>query len=128
MSKLFQINDHNIFARNNVFYRNFNDNALDIFGPTIRTRWNGQEINLKDELISHMVKLFGNTFNKKLVSWLAGESLKYNRAQYRKILEDNLKYERTPMVSDKEWKEMIEDAKEVFLKRQGKEPRPGKAR
>jgi hypothetical protein len=105
-----------------------NDKALEIFGPTIHTRWNGQDRNLKDELISHMVNLFGNTFNKKVVTQLAGESLKYTRAQYRKRLEENLKYEHPPMVSEKEWKALIEDAKENLLKRQGKEPRPGKAR
>jgi hypothetical protein len=79
MSKLFQINDHNVFAGNNVFYRNLNDKALELFGPTIRTRWNAQDSNLKDELISHMVNLFGNTFNKKVVTHLTGESLKYTR-------------------------------------------------
>lgn len=115
-------------AGNNVFYRNLNEKALEIFGPTIRTRWNGQDRNLKDELIIHMVNLFENTFNKKMVTHLAGESLKYTRAQYRKILEENLKYEHPPMLSEKEWKELIEDAKENFLKRQGKEPQPVKAR
>jgi hypothetical protein len=99
-----------------------------VFGPTIHTRWNGQDRNLKDELIIHMVNLFGNTFNKKVVTHLASESLKYTRAQYRQRLEENLKYEFPPMVWEKEWKELIEDAKENFLKRQGKEPRPGKAR
>jgi hypothetical protein len=104
------------------------DKALDIFGPTIRTRWNGQDKNLKDELISHIVNLFGNTFNKKVVTELASENLKYTKAQYRQRLEENLKYEHPPMVSQKEWKELIEDAKEIFLTRQGKEPRPSKAR
>ena len=32
------------------------------------------------------------------------------------------------MVWEKVWKVLIEDAKDNFLKRQGKEPRPGKAR
>jgi hypothetical protein len=97
-----------------------NDKELDLFGPTIHTRWNGQDRNLKDELIIHMVSLFGNTFNKKVVTHLAGESLKYTRVQYRKRLEENLKYECPPMVWKKEWKELIEDAKDNFLKIQGK--------
>jgi len=46
--------------------------------------------------------------------------LKYTRAQYRQILEENLKYESPLMVSEKEWKALIEDAKENFLKIQGK--------
>jgi hypothetical protein len=91
-----------------------------IFGPTIHTRWNGQDRNLKDELISHMVNLFGNTFNKKVITHLVGKSLKYTKAHYRKRLEENLKYECPPMVWEKEWKALIKDAKENFLKRQGK--------
>ena len=93
-----------------------------MFGPTIRARWNGQDSNLKDELIRHMVNLFGNTFNKKVVTHSAGESLKYTKAQYRKRLEENLKYEHPPMVWEKEWKALIKDEKENFLKRQGKKP------
>jgi hypothetical protein len=120
-------NNHSGFERNNVFYRNSNDKELELFGPTIRTRWNVQNKNLKDELISHMVKLFGNIFNKNVVTQLAGESLKYTRSQYRQRLEENLKYEHPPMVLEKEWKALIEDAKDNFLKRQGKQPRPGKA-
>jgi len=75
-----------------------------------------------------MVNLFDNTFNKKVVAKLAGENLKYTRAQYRDKLQLDLKHERPPMVPEKEWKALIEDAKENLLKRQGKQPRPGKAR
>ena len=75
-----------------------------------------------------MVNLFGNTFNKKVVAKLAGENLKYTRAQYRDKLQLDLKHEHPRMVLEKEWKEIIEDAKENLLKRQGKQPRPGKAR
>ena len=75
-----------------------------------------------------MVNLFGDTFNKKIVLKLAGENLKYTRAQYREKLQIELKHECLPMVSEKEWKALMEDAKENLLKRQGKQPRPGKAR
>ena len=75
-----------------------------------------------------MVKLFGDTFNKKVVIKLAGENLKYTRAQYREKLQIDLKHERPHMVSEKEWKELMEDEKENLLKRQGKQPRPGKER
>ena len=67
-----------------------------MFGPTIRTRWNGQDSKKKDDLIDHMVNLFGNTFNKKVVSKLAEENLKYTRAQYRDKLQIDLKHERLP--------------------------------
>ena len=49
-----------------------------------------------------MVNLFGNTFNKKVVTKLADENLKYTRAQYREKLQLDLKHERPPMVQEKE--------------------------
>ena len=63
-----------------------------------------------------MVNLFGNTFNKKVVAKLVDENLKYTRAQYRDKLQLDLKHERPPMVPEKEWKALIEDAKEKLLK------------
>ena len=63
-----------------------------------------------------MVNLFGNTFNKKVVTKLAGKSLKYTRAQYRDKLQIYLKHEHPPMVPEKEWKALIEDAKENLFK------------
>jgi hypothetical protein len=101
---------------------------LELFGPTIRTRWNGEDRKKKYDLIEHMVNLFGNTFNKKVVSKLVGENLKYTRAQYRNKLQIDLKHECPPMVSEKEWKVLIEDAKENFLKKQGRQPQAGQAR
>ena len=59
-----------------------------------------------------MVNLFGNTFNKKVVSKLSKENLKYTRAQYRDKLQIDLKHEHPPMVFEKEWKVLIEDEKE----------------
>jgi hypothetical protein len=75
-----------------------------------------------------MVNLSGNTFNKKVVSKLVRENLKYTRAQYRDKLRIDLKHERPPMVSKKEWKAQIEDAKENLFKKQGQQPRAGQAR
>jgi hypothetical protein len=95
---------------------------LELFVPTIRTWWNGQDSKKKDDLIDHMVNLFGNTFNKKVVTKLAGENLKYTRAQYRDKLQIDLKHEHPPMVSKKEWKVLIEDAKENLFKKKGQQP------
>lgn len=117
-----------MIAGNNLFYWNLNDKALELFGPTIRTWWNSQDSTKRDVLIDNMVNLFINTFNKKVVAKLASENLKYTRAQYRDKLQLDLKHERPPMVPKKEWKALIEDAKENLLKIQGKQPRPGKAR
>ena len=107
---------------------NLNDKALELFGPTIRTRWNRQDRAKRDVLIDHMVNLFDNTFNKKVVAKLANENLKYTRAQYKDKLQLELNHEHPPMVPEKEWKALIEDAKENLLKRQGKQPQPRKAR
>ncbi|XP_059070272.1 uncharacterized protein LOC131049460 isoform X2 [Cryptomeria japonica] len=53
---------------NDIFYKHLNDITLEIFGPTIRTGWNAQNQDLKDELINRLVLLFGNnTFNRTKV-------------------------------------------------------------
>jgi hypothetical protein len=49
-------------------------------------------------------------FNNKVVTKLANENLKYTRAQYREKLQLDLKHERPPMISEKEWKALIEYA------------------
>ena len=71
-----------------------------------------------------MVNLFDNTFNKKVVTKLADENLKYIGTQYRDKLQLDLKHECPPMGPEKEWKEFIADAKENLLKRQGKQHGP----
>ena len=65
-----------------------------------------------------MVNLFDNTFNKKVVTKLADENLKYTRAHYREKLQLDLKHKRPPMVLEKEWKVIIEDAKKNLFKKQ----------
>jgi len=70
--------------------------------------------------MNHMVNLFGETFNKKGVTVAAGLNLKYVRAYYRDNLQNNHKYERPSMVPEKEWKALIEDAKEKASRKQGK--------
>ena len=107
---------------------NLNDKPLYLFGPTIHTQWNRKDSANRDVLIDHMVNLFGNTFNQKVVAKFARENLKYTRAQYRDKLQLDLNHEHPPMVPKKEWKALIEDAKENLLKRQGKQPWPRKAR
>jgi len=120
--------DNTLLQENNVFYRNLHDKALELFGPTIRTQWNGQDSKKKDDLIDHMVNLLGNTFNKKVVTKLASENLKYTRAQYRDKLQIVLKHEPPPMVPEKEWTALIEDAKENLFKKQGLQPQDGQGR
>ncbi|GLJ31571.1 hypothetical protein SUGI_0633570 [Cryptomeria japonica] len=62
---------------NDIFYKNLNDISLQIFGPTIRKRWNDQEKKLKDELTNRIVGLFGNdTFDKTKLLEKAGTYLK----------------------------------------------------
>jgi hypothetical protein len=104
-----------------------NDKALDIFGPTICTWWNAQNPSLKKELIDHLVGLFGDSFNKIGVTSLAGTYLKYVRDQYRVHLQTNPRYEHPPMIPEIEWKNLLEDAKEKTMRKEGKMP-PGPGR
>jgi hypothetical protein len=87
--------------------------TLLIFGPTICTRWNSQNSNLKKELMDYLEGLFGvDTFNKKTTTSLAGQYLKSTRDVYRVHLQKNPRYEHPPAVTEREWKVLIEDAKE----------------
>jgi hypothetical protein len=92
------------------------DMALDIFGPTICTRWNSQSSKLKYEFIKKLVGLFGEgTFNKYGVSSKAGAHLKYMQDQYRVHMQRNPRYEHPPMIPEREWKALQDDAKEKML-------------
>ena len=101
---------------------------MELFGPTIRTWWNDQDRKKKDDLIDHVVNLLDNTFNKNVVTKLVEENLKYTRAQYKEKLQLDLKHKCPPMVPEKEWKALIENAKENLFKKQGIHPRVGQAR
>ena len=70
--------------------------------------------------MNHMVILFGDTFNKKGVTAAAGLNLKYVREYYKDNLQINPKYEHHLMVLEKEWKVLMDNAKENALRKQGK--------
>ena len=70
--------------------------------------------------MNHMVNLFGDTFNKKGVTAAVGLNLKCGRAYYRDNLQINPKYEHPLMVPKKEWKALMDDAKEKAMRKQGK--------
>ena len=70
--------------------------------------------------MNHMVNLFGDTFNRIVVTAVDGLTLKYVRADYRDNLQINSKYERPSMVPEKEWKVLIDDANEKASRKQGK--------
>ena len=57
---------------------------------------------------------------KKGVTTTNGLNLKYVRVDYRDNLQINPKYEHPPMVPEKEWKALMDDAKEKALRKQGK--------
>jgi hypothetical protein len=96
---------------------------LDIFGPTICTRWNSQSLKLKDDFIKKLVGLFDEgTFNKYRVSSKAGAHLKYFWDQYRVHLENNPKYDHPPIILKREWKALNDNAKEKMLIKEGKTP------
>ena len=96
---------------------------MDIFGPTIRTRWDRQPKALKDELTNRLLGLFEkDTFNTSKVLKKAGQHLNIVRDQYRVHLEKNPRYERSPMIPTTKWKSLVEYGKERALRKEGKLP------
>jgi hypothetical protein len=65
-----------------VFYNSLHDYALELFGPTIRLRWNRKNSKLKILLISRLVGKFGDSFNKMEVLKRTGKHLKHVREAY----------------------------------------------
>ena len=66
--------------------------------------------------------LFGvDTFNTKAVTSTVGEYLKYTWDVYRRSFVGNPRYERPPSISKREWKAIIDDAKEKILKKSGEQ-------
>lgn len=94
-----------------------NDKTLEIFGPTIYIRWNAQSAKLKDDLTNHFAILFGDTFNKKEVISIAGTYLKYVHDQCRAHLQNNPRYERSLMITEREWRDLIDDSKGKILRK-----------
>jgi hypothetical protein len=85
-------------------------------------RWNCQNSNLKKGLMDYLEGLFGvDTFNKKEVTSTTGEYLKYIQDVYRRSLAKNLRYEHPPSIPEREWKEIIDDAKENILRKSGEQ-------
>jgi hypothetical protein len=104
-----------------------NGKELDIFWPTILTWWNAYNPSLKKEIIDHFVTLIGDSFNKIRVTSMDGTYLKYVRDQYRVHLKTNPVYKHPSMIFEVEWKNLLEDAKEKTMRKEGKTPpRPGR--
>ena len=70
-----------------------------------------------------LVGLFGaETFNRAEVMKKAGQHLKIVRDQYRVHLQKNPRYERPLMIPAREWKALLDDGREISLRKQGKLP------
>ena len=92
--------------------------ALLIFGEIVHTRWNFQNSNLKNELLDYLEGLFGvETYNKKVAASTTGKYLKYTRDVYRWNLAVNPRYDHPPLIPEREWKALIDDAKENKLRK-----------
>ena len=110
---------HYCFAGNDVFYKNINDFSLEIFEPTIRTRWDRHAKYLKDELTNRLVGLFEkDTFDTSKVLKKDGKHLNIVWDQYRVHLEKNPRYEHPPMIPSRDWKSLVEDGKERALRKE----------
>ena len=93
---------------------------MEIFGATICTSWDKQTKNLKDELINHIVGMFGSeTFNQTEVQMKVGQHMNIAREQFRVHLERNPRYEHPPMIPTREWKSLVEDGKGKILRKEG---------
>ena len=101
---------------------------METFGPTIHTRWDRQEKDIKDELTNRLVGLFGkDTFDASKVLQKAGKHMKIVQDQYRVHLEKNPRYELPPMIPSMDWKSLVKYGKEKGLIKLGKIP-PGTGR
>ena len=68
--------------------------------------------------MDYLEGLFGvDMFNKKEVTFSAGEYLKYTRDVYRRSLVGNPRYEHPPSIPEREWKVIIDDAKEKIRRK-----------
>ena len=66
---------------------------LEIFGPTIHTRWERQPKSLKDELTNQLIGLFRkDTFDTSKVLKKVGQHLNIVQDKYRVHLEKNPRY------------------------------------
>ena len=73
--------------------------------------------------MDYLESLFGvDTFNKTLAMAAARQYLKYMRETYRRHLKQNDRYEHPLMIPEREWKVLIENAKEKKLIDEGKTP------
>ena len=109
---------HYCFTGNEVFYKNINDLSLEIFGPTIHTRWDKEIKNVKDELTNRLVCLSSNeTFNIVTVLKNTGKHMNIVWDQYRVHLERNPRYDLPPMIPSREWKSLVKDGKERDLRK-----------
>ena len=91
---------------------------MEIYVPTIRTRWDKQKI-LKDKLTNHLVGLFGGeTFNRAEVLKKVGQHIKIVRDQCRVHLETNPRYERPLTIPARECKSLVEYGNERDLKKE----------
>ena len=94
---------------------------MEIFGPTIRTRWDKQTKTLKDELINRLVVMFDSeTFNRAEVLKKVGQHMQIVMDQFRVHIERNPRYELPPMISTREWKALVDNGKERDLIKEGK--------
>ena len=65
-----------VLQKTMFFYKNINDLTLEIFGPTICTRWDRQNKILKDDMTNRLVGMFENdTFDTTKVLKKVGKHM-----------------------------------------------------
>jgi hypothetical protein len=106
-------------AGNNLFYEQLHEKEFSLFAPTIKTSYKHQNPNLKKELINHMVHLFGQVFNQKVISSMVGKYLKIVWDTYHTNMVCYPLYEHPSLVPKSEWDALVEDSKEKKMKKEG---------
>jgi hypothetical protein len=71
--------------------------------------------------------MFSDSFKKKYSTSKESTYLKYVIDQYMTQLVKNPKYDRSVIIPKREWKNVLEDAKDIALRHEGKTP-PGPIR
>jgi hypothetical protein len=71
--------------------------------------------------------MFGNSFNQQDITMKVGTYLKYVKGQYRTQLVKKPKYGCHVAIPEREWMNILENAKDISLRHEGKRlPGPGR--
>ena len=89
---------------------------------TIRTSYKFQNKGLKDDLIQHMVNLFGPIFNQNRVQTIVSKYIRSMRDNYHTNIGKYPNYECPGLIPEQDWDALVEDAKVKKMRKEGTLP------